>query len=284
MYNMYISKNYSTFIFSMWFGKIFGIIVGFILFTPLLGIGWMGPIIGLIVGHRLDQHINNIKKKIFNNNSEYNRTTKNNILKITFSVMGHIAKSDGTVLESDIIAARKIMNRMGLDPQARKEAINCYNTGKLSSFDLQKNINDILNYCRYQPGLIQTFVDIQVETASLEGLISARKKYILQQIFHQTGYSPMYTWNRNYQRNYNRHANQNNFNQGVSIDESYKILGISPQISDKELKLAYRRLMSQNHPDKLISKGLPDAMIKIANEKTQKIKAAYNRIKQIRNI
>lgn len=36
--------------------------------------------------------------------------------------------------------------------------------------------------------------------------------------------------------------------------------------------------MSQHHPDKLLSKGLPEEMIKLATEKTQKIKAAYDRI------
>ena len=37
--------------------------------------------------------------------------------------------------------------------------------------------------------------------------------------------------------------------------------------------------MNQNHPDKLIAKGLPEEMIKVANDKTQKIKSAYDRIK-----
>ena len=54
--------------------------------------------------------------------------------------------------------------------------------------------------------------------------------------------------------------------------------GISEQASPAEIKKAYRKQMSQHHPDKLLAKGLPEEMIKIATEKTQNIKAAYDRI------
>jgi DnaJ like chaperone protein len=40
--------------------------------------------------------------------------------------------------------------------------------------------------------------------------------------------------------------------------------------------------MNQHHPDKLIAKGLPEEMIRIATEKTQEIKAAYEQIRQHR--
>ena len=40
--------------------------------------------------------------------------------------------------------------------------------------------------------------------------------------------------------------------------------------------------MNQHHPDKLVSKGLPEEMIKLATEKTQDIKAAYETIRESR--
>ena len=59
---------------------------------------------------------------------------------------------------------------------------------------------------------------------------------------------------------------------------------MSASNSDSEVKLAYRKLMSKNHPDKLISQGLPKEMIKIANEKTAAIQAAYATIKKHRGL
>jgi DnaJ like chaperone protein len=62
------------------------------------------------------------------------------------------------------------------------------------------------------------------------------------------------------------------------------ILGVDKSLTDKELKRAYRRLLAQHHPDKLVSKGLPEEMIKIANEKTQKIISSYELIKKHRGM
>ena len=59
----------------------------------------------------------------------------------------------------------------------------------------------------------------------------------------------------------------------------YEVLGVSKGVEQTEIKKAYRRLMSQHHPDKLVAKGLPDEMIALATEKTQEIRKAYDLIK-----
>jgi DnaJ like chaperone protein len=60
------------------------------------------------------------------------------------------------------------------------------------------------------------------------------------------------------------------------------VLGLTQSASEEEVKKAYRRLMSQNHPDKLVAKGLPEEMMKLAKEKTQKITKAYETVQQAR--
>jgi DnaJ like chaperone protein len=66
------------------------------------------------------------------------------------------------------------------------------------------------------------------------------------------------------------------------LDDAYAILNVSASASDKEVKRAYRRLISQHHPDKLVSKGLPEEMMKMAAQKTDEIKKAYEQIKEAR--
>ena len=60
------------------------------------------------------------------------------------------------------------------------------------------------------------------------------------------------------------------------------MLGVSRDASDHDVKKAYRRLMSQHHPDKLVAKGLPEEMMTIAKEKTQQIRKAYEQVKESR--
>ena len=68
----------------------------------------------------------------------------------------------------------------------------------------------------------------------------------------------------------------------AAIREAYEVLGVTKDAPDAEVKKAYRRLMNQHHPDKLVARGLPEEMIKLANEKTQQIKEAYELVKKSR--
>ena len=62
----------------------------------------------------------------------------------------------------------------------------------------------------------------------------------------------------------------------------YDILEIERDADVSTIKKAYRRLMNQHHPDKLVAKGLPEEMIRLATEKTQEIKRAYELVKESR--
>jgi len=79
-------------------------------------------------------------------------------------------------------------------------------------------------------------------------------------------------------------AASKNGSKQTSVEDAYKILGAEESLDDKEIKRAYRRLLAQHHPDKLVAKGLPEEMQKLANEKTQEIISAYEVIKKHRGM
>jgi DnaJ like chaperone protein len=66
------------------------------------------------------------------------------------------------------------------------------------------------------------------------------------------------------------------------LEDAYRVLGISTSATNAEVKKAYRRLTNQHHPDKLVAKGMPEEMVKLANEKTQEIRSAWERVRDDR--
>jgi DnaJ like chaperone protein len=197
----------------------------------------------------------------------------------TFSVMGHIAKADGQVTTAEISAAEAIMTRMQLDPKQRKAAIRLFNEGKKEDFPLQEVLAQFRHECHGRRNLLQMFLEIQIATAMADGQIHGGEKRILfiigealgfdhstiEQLFGFVG------------------AGQAPEREKHSLANAYRILGVGKDADDAEVKKAYRRLMNQHHPDKLIAKGLPEEMIKIATEKTREIKAAYDLVKESRS-
>ena len=64
----------------------------------------------------------------------------------------------------------------------------------------------------------------------------------------------------------------------------YDVLGVKPSISDEELMSHYRRLLADNHPNKLIARGVPEEFVTIATEKIVTFNEAYGAIAKQRGI
>jgi DnaJ like chaperone protein len=71
---------------------------------------------------------------------------------------------------------------------------------------------------------------------------------------------------------------------GARLADAYDVLGVKATATDTEVTRAFRKLMSQNHPDKLVAQGLPESMVAAAHERTQRILEAYETIKTHRGI
>lgn len=65
-------------------------------------------------------------------------------------------------------------------------------------------------------------------------------------------------------------------------DNPFGVLGLSPHASDAEIKARHRKLATENHPDRLIARGVPEELIMAANRKLAAINAAYDAIRKER--
>jgi DnaJ like chaperone protein len=204
----------------------------------------------------------------------------------TFSVMGHVAKINGRVRPEAISYAKQIMTEMQLNAELRATAIDLFGQGKQVDFPLDHVLAEFYKDCHQSHALIQRFVEIQCQTAVVDGTLTSTEDELLWRVCHQLRLSrfyyhrikmQMFTQQYFYQyKPYNPNARP-----ASSLAEAYRVLGVSSSASQVEIKQAYRRLMSQHHPDKLAAKGLSEDRMRLAKEKTQQISKAYDTIQKL---
>ncbi|MFQ5634994.1 MAG: co-chaperone DjlA [Gammaproteobacteria bacterium] len=262
-----------------WYGKICGAILGLIIAGPL------GAAIGAFIGHQFDRGLSvaDLKSGAGVSHAERQRV----FFETTFRVMGSLAKADGRVSEAEIQVARAVMHQMQLRPEAVRRAIDLFNEGKQPGTDIDGQVQGFRRACGSQPQLVRTFLEVQLEIVLAKGTVTAAERTLLWRVADLLGVGRVELAQLEAvlraQRHFRREA-PDRAQQGLAVGDAYKALGIQPDASDKEVKTAYRRLMNQHHPDKLVAKGMPESMLEVAKERTREIRAAYELIKERRGI
>lgn len=286
----------------MIFGKLAGA-----LFGSLLG-GYFGLVLGLIIGHFFDkglrENVNqqNLFGVIFPKSSNIS-AIQTAFFQNTFLVMGYVAKSDGQVTQAEIRYARAIMHQLNLSSGQIQQAIDLFNEGKAGQFPMKQNLEQLYQLCRGNSMLLQLFMELQIKAACADGVMNTESLTILKNVaqclsmpvhFVEMLVRQVYATNNNpYQSQQQSRARSHSYSYSYSypktesktaLKDAYAVLGVEESMPTQEIKKAYRKLISQHHPDKIIAKGLPENMIKLATEKTQKIQKAYEYICEVKGI
>jgi DnaJ like chaperone protein len=271
-----------------WLGKVLGGAFGFMVGGPL------GAILGASVGHQFD--IGMIRLESLENLKQGDQhRVQMAFFTATFSVMGHIAKADGRVSPEEISLASRIMDKMSVTGEMRTTAINLFQQGKQTGFPLDDVLDQFYQECHRRTDLIRMFIEIQIQEAFADGSLETKEERLLLHLCERLRITRV-EYERmkirvqaqqrfNYQYQYHQHRqnqHQPHHKEPSNLQDAYEVLGLKAYASDDDVKKAYRRLMSQNHPDKLVAKGLPEEMMKLAKEKTQKITKAYETIQNAR--
>lgn len=250
-----------------WWGTLLGGALGYMFGGPL------GALLGAILGRNFDRGLSSADRPSTFDHGRQERVQAA-FFTATFAVMGHIAKADGRVTPAEISAAEAIMARMQLDPNQRQAAIRLFNEGKKDDFPLREVLAQFRHECHGRRNLVQMFLEIQIATAMADGRIHGDERHLLFFIGEALGFDRAAL-----ERLFGFvGAGQAPEREKHSLANAYRTLGVGRDADDAEIKKAYRRLMNQHHPDKLIAKGLPEEMIKLATEKTREIKDAYELI------
>tara|TARA_Y100001936_G_C16091385_1_gene686503 strand:- start:2417 stop:3199 length:783 start_codon:yes stop_codon:yes gene_type:complete len=250
--------------------KLIFALLGFFVF------GFFGSLIGYFLGSIIDRSraygiggINplssGIRQKIF--------------LKTVFILLGKLAKADGHISKEEIAHVENLFQRLGMSTEHKQNAITQFKQGAKQDFDIEPIIEEFMSICGRTHQLRQMLLVYLIVMALSDGTIKSPEERLLIHIAYQLGYDEIA-----FRQLLDMVLNQSHFaggSQAVSataVEDAYKALGVDKNMTDQEIKRAYRKLMSQYHPDKLMGQGLPEDMINVATEQAKEVQVAYDLI------
>ena len=276
-----------------WLGKILGGAIGFAIGGPI------GALVGVALGHNLDRSgraergwtdadlLDADDAADFLDSPEFldpRERTQTAFFTATFAVMGHLAKADGLVTRDEIRLASQVMDEMQLSDAHRRLARRLFREGRAADFPVGEVLDQLRRECRYSSHLITMFVEILLHAAFADGELHAQERALLGTICARLRLPAGELDRLEAMVRAEHHARSGKPSDALSAGDAYAILGVDETCTDAELKRAYRRMMNRHHPDKLVAKGLPEEMMRVATEKTREIKAAYDRLKEVRGL
>lgn len=197
----------------------------------------------------------------------------------TFAVMGCLCKADGQVSEDEMRVAEALFQRLRLNAEQRERARAAFARGRAPEFDLDAELATVRRVAGSHRGLLQLFLQVQLSAIAADGQVHPAERDMLLRVARGLGCSEAEIAQIEAML---RGGAASGAPSGQTLEDAYRVLGVNADASDAEIKKAYRRLMSQNHPDKLAGKGLPESMREMAEQRTREIGNAYEQIRKAR--
>lgn len=203
----------------------------------------------------------------------------------TFAVMGALCKADGVVTRDEIQMVEQIFARLHLSREQKDAAKAAFNRGKAPGFDLDAEVGSFARAAPRGGILFSLFLQLQLMAVAADGQVHPAEHDMLVRVARSLGLNEHAVAQLEALL---RAAAAGPAAAGAPptkqrLDDAYAALGVSPEASEDEIKRAYRKMMRDNHPDRLAARGLPENMRELAEERAREINAAYDLIKKARS-
>lgn len=239
---------------SYW-GKIIGGATGYALGGPL------GAILGVAAGHAVDE--------IGNESATAVATVEDKKKSVAFTIAvvalaAKMAKADGHVSEREIAEFNRLFQ---VDPEEEANVRWVFERARLSNAGPEAYAQQIAQMFQNEPEVLEELMEALFLIARADGVASKAEIDYLRQIAGIFGLQATC-----FKRVCAEHLS-------APEDDPFTLLGLTTDADDEAVKAAHRRLVRDNHPDKLVAQGLPVELVKVANDKLAKINAAYDAIR-----
>jgi len=246
---------------SVW-GKVIGGVAGFALGGPL------GAIMGAVAGHAVD------RMRESNDASGPRPGTMDDTRQVAFTtaivvLAAKMAKVDGHVTRDEVDAFKQIFD---IPPHEIRNVGRLFDEAKQDATGFEPYAQQIATMFRGNPNVLEELLGALFHIAKADGGYHPSEKAFLERVARIFGFDE--TSFRRIEATFT----------GTEKSDPYQVLGVDRAISDADLKVRYRKLARENHPDMLTAQGLPKEFIELANEKLAAINAAYDTIRKERGI
>ena len=225
-----------------------------------------------------DKFYEEYRKKAHKDEVQQNRRDK--IIENLFCLFAKLSSCDGAVTQEEIQAMEKYVERkLFLSPARRAFAIKWFRKAREDeSTPLNVYAKRLYETVSGNPFVVSIFFELLVDLAEIDGQISPNETSMLNiiaevfeikehRVFKISGVNRKFV----------------NVSSTKTLSP-YEFLGMLPEMTNAELKKQYRKLALEMHPDYAIAKGLPEDLVKYANERFKEIQAKWEIISKERGI
>lgn len=256
-----------------WWGKAAGGAAG------LAFLGPVGALIGTLLGHQFDRGLSEELDEPRPRRLAY--PFRETLLEATFSMMGYFAALDGKVSTAEKRVARAILVELDLGNVREREAWRAFDRGAAADFAPERQLRRLVEVTRGRRQLLNAFLDMQLRVALADGGISGNTRVALRRICKTLGFSAVELAQAEAMarlRSGARRAAAAMREPEDPVLAACRVLGVDDDADAATVKRAYRRLMNQHHPDKLVAQNLDEQAMTRARERTHEIRVAYEKV------
>ncbi len=195
-----------------------------------------------------------------------------------FSMLARIASVDGVINTAERKKVEEFIRRdLRLDPQSSAIAIQVFETAVNSQGSFEQFAVQFYESFRMNHQMLELMIDIFYRVSYADGQISRAEEALIDRA------GEIFRFTRDHMDSIRRRYGTAVSGSG-GMSRSFAVLGLKPDASEDEIKKAYRKLVSEYHPDKIASKGLPEEFEKFAAEKFREIQAAYDELRVMKGL
>jgi DnaJ like chaperone protein len=232
---------------SIW-GKISGAAAGFLAGGPV------GAAIGAVAGHVFDRMAQPSDPGV--------------AFTIAIIALGaKMAKADGVVTADEEAAFARVFR---VPPQDEANVRRIFNLARADTAGFEHYAGQIARVFAGNPAVLEDVMDGLFEIAKADGVFHPGEQAFLERVAEIFGFSP----------NVFRRIRASHF---MDAADPYVILGVSYEANEDELRRTWLMLVKENHPDRLMGRGVPPEFVKLANDKLAAINTAYEKIRKERD-